>query len=67
MSNFLIILQFLAEDNLGGQVQNASFAVFDGHSGDRAAQFCSENLSKKLLKNPFLEKDTCQAVREGKI
>lgn len=31
--------------------QNGLFAVFDGHSGDRAADYCVQHLSKKLIKS----------------
>ena len=39
----------MAEDQIGGYASNAAFAVFDGHSGDKAAEFCSQNMVKKLL------------------
>lgn len=44
------------------------FAVFDGHSGDRAAEFCQKNFTQMLQsKAEALEKgDTCQTLKDGK-
>lgn len=56
---FLFHLQFLAYDSLDGSAQNATFGVFDGHSGDKAAQYCSENIIKRLVQNKQLERDIC--------
>jgi serine/threonine protein phosphatase PrpC len=45
------------------------FAVFDGHSGDKAAVFCEKNMAKKLLQRASsLERgDSCAAIKEGKV
>jgi serine/threonine protein phosphatase PrpC len=39
----------MADDNFNGKHHNGLFAVFDGHSGDKAAEFCQKNMSRILI------------------
>ncbi len=41
--------------------------VLDGHSGDKAADYCKKNVGRMLSKQTSLERDSCNAVREGNI
>lgn len=46
------------------------FAVLDGHSGDRAAEFCKKHIREALIKKAALLEegaDTCQHIKEGKF
>ena len=45
---------------------NGCFAVFDGHGGHRAAQFCQERMAAMLESHYTVETKTYQAVSEGK-
>lgn len=58
----------MAEDNFNGKAYNGLFAVFDGHSGDRAADFCEKNISQMIIRNANqIERgDTLQAIKQGK-
>lgn len=55
--------------NLAKNLEDWSyFAVFDGHAGDRAATYCSENLLNKILTSKDMFKDNIyQSIRDGFI
>ena len=58
----------MAEDNFNKRSQNGLFAVFDGHAGEKAADFCQQNFTQKLIQRAeALERgDTCKTIKEGK-
>ncbi|CDW73886.1 protein phosphatase 2c [Stylonychia lemnae] len=59
--------RFLVEENFKGKSSSALFAIFDGHSGQRAAEYCQANLSSYLKMNKNLDRDICQTLREALI
>ncbi|CDW91638.1 probable protein phosphatase 2c 25-like [Stylonychia lemnae] len=42
--------RFVAKNGIFGQQENGLFAIFDGHLGPQASEFCSSNLEKTLAK-----------------
>lgn len=40
--------RFMHKENFQGSQINAFYAVFDGHGGYHAAEFCKNNLEKKM-------------------
>ena len=42
------------------------FAVFDGHNGDRAAQYCKDHMERMLEDHSSIETRTFQSVAEGR-
>ena len=42
----------MAVGELNGNPQHSFYAVFDGHGGDGAAQFCVERMCLNLTKEP---------------
>jgi serine/threonine protein phosphatase PrpC len=58
----------MAEDNFNCKSQNGLFAVFDGHAGDKAADYCQQHFNERLVqKAEALERgDTCQTIKDGK-
>lgn len=59
----------MAEDNFNRKLHNGLFAVFDGHAGDKAADYCQSNFNERLVqKAEALERgDTCQTIKDGKL
>jgi serine/threonine protein phosphatase PrpC len=53
------------KENFKGSSQNALFAVFDGHGGQQAADFCSSNLGEALERQPNLQLNTLFGVKKG--
>jgi serine/threonine protein phosphatase PrpC len=39
----------MAEDNFNCKSQNGLFAVFDGHAGDKAADYCQQHFNERLV------------------
>lgn len=58
----------MVEDCFNQREQNGLFAVFDGHSGDRAADFCESNFLQALIKcaNDLERGDTSKTIKQGK-
>ena len=56
----------MTEDSFEGESQNALFGVFDGHCGDKAADYCSRKVSKKLAKRlRIFPTDNNHLMKEG--
>jgi hypothetical protein len=45
-----------------GAVDSSLYAVFDGHGGDKAAQFCKENLLKYVKDDPSFADNPASAL-----
>eukprot|EP00347_Sterkiella_histriomuscorum_P009193 403342169 len=57
--------RFIVEDCFRKNANNAIFAVFDGHSGETASQFCQQKLMTIIEKNSNkFDIDICQALKE---
>lgn len=46
---------------------NGCFGVFDGHGGDKAAQFCKERITDMLENHQNIETKTISSITEGKF
>ena len=56
----------MVQDNFKGSTFNGCFAVFDGHGGQRAAEFASTKLGTMLEEHPALESNLHGALKQGK-
>ena len=56
----------MVKDNFKGASANACFAIFDGHGGQKAADFCKNKLSGMLESQPTLETNVMRIVKSGK-
>lgn len=56
----------MAVDDFKGASWNGCFAVFDGHGGQRAAEFARERLATMLSEHSELETNTMLSVKKGK-
>jgi serine/threonine protein phosphatase PrpC len=54
------------KENFKGSSSNALFAVFDGHGGQQAADYCSQNLTDALERQNNLHLNTMLGVKKGK-
>ena len=54
-------------DNFKEHSWNGCFAVFDGHGGQRAAEFARSRLAPVLEESPELETNTMTSVKKGKF
>lgn len=54
----------MAVDNFKGASWNGCFAVFDGHGGQRAAEFARERLAPMLSEHSELETNTMLSVKK---
>lgn len=49
-----------------GESNQAVFAIFDGHSGTRASQYCKDTLVSKLTGNfEQLHENTSSTIQKG--
>ena len=53
-------------DNFKGNSFNGCFAVFDGHGGQRAAEFARTKLGTILEEHPALESNVHGSLNQGK-
>ena len=53
-------------DNFRGVTSNACFAVFDGHGGQRAAEYARTRLGTMLAEHPTLETNVHANLKQGK-
>ena len=44
----------------------AYYAVFDGHAGIQASQYCRENLKRELSSSLFSEESVGEQLKKGK-
>jgi len=56
----------MVRDNFKGATHNGCFAVFDGHGGQRAAEFARIRLGDLLEKHPELETNVQGSLKQGK-
>jgi serine/threonine protein phosphatase PrpC len=45
---------------------NAAFAVFDGHGGNQAADYCQANMGEMLERQLSFQSNVLQGVKKGK-
>ena len=55
----------MAAGNLKGNPKNSLYAVFDGHGGSAAAQYCTEHLEENILSSPSFPHTPSQALVDG--
>lgn len=65
MRKLIIIYSFSAKRILLAVRKMHYLPVFDGHSGERASEFCEHNLLRKMTQSSNLVKDPCKALKEG--
>ena len=56
----------MVKDNFRGATYNSCFAVFDGHGGQRAAEFARQRLPTMLEQHPELETNVIGSITQGK-
>ena len=56
----------MAVDDFKGASWNGCFAVFDGHGGQRAAEFARLHLAPMLEQHPELETNVMGSIKQGK-
>ena len=56
----------MVKDHFRGASHNGCFAVFDGHGGQRAAEYARERLAPMLEAHPNLETNVMGSISDGK-
>lgn len=56
----------MVKDHFRGASYNSCFAVFDGHGGQRAAEFARQRLPIMLEQHPELETNVMGSISQGK-
>ena len=56
----------MVKDGFKGSSANACFAIFDGHGGQKAADFCKNRLSDMLESQKTLETNVMRTCKSGK-
>eukprot|EP00347_Sterkiella_histriomuscorum_P005589 403356034 len=56
--------RFLIKESLNNSPQNSLFAVFDGHQGSGASDYCSENLPRIFEELSSVRIDACSLLHE---
>ena len=56
----------MTRENFKGNSFNSCFAVFDGHGGQRAAEFARLHLATMLESHPELETNVMGSIKQGK-
>ena len=56
----------MVKDGFKGSSANACFAIFDGHGGQKAADFCKNRLSDMLESQKNLETNVMRTCKSGK-
>ena len=56
----------MVKENFKGASFNGCFAVFDGHGGQRAAEFARTRLGPMLEATNDIESNTMGSVKQGK-
>ena len=56
----------MVKDHFKGASYNSCFAVFDGHGGQRAAEFARQRLSTMLELHSELETNVMGSITQGK-
>ena len=56
----------MVKDHFRGASHNGCFAVFDGHGGQRAAEYARERLAPMLEAHPHLETNVMGSISDGK-
>ena len=57
----------MVQENFRGQSFNGCFGVFDGHGGQRAAEYARLHLPGMLAQHPELESNVMGTVKKGKL
>ena len=57
----------MTRENFKGNSHNACFAVFDGHGGQRAAEFARLHLANMLEQHNEVETNVMVSVKQGKL
>eukprot|EP01039_Chlorochromonas_danica_P002129 gene2129-2323_t len=45
-----------------GPIEASLYGVFDGHGGDKAAEYCKQNLLQAIINDPYFESNTSRAA-----
>jgi serine/threonine protein phosphatase PrpC len=56
--------RFVNKRSFKGMTYNGCFGVFDGHGGDKAAQFCKERITDMLENHQNIETKTISSITE---
>ena len=64
--NLRVLVQFMTRENFKNNPYNACFAVFDGHGGQRAAEFARLHLADMLERHDEIETNVMGSVKQGK-
>lgn len=56
----------MTRENFKNNPYNACFAVFDGHGGQRAAEFARLHLADMLERHDEIETNVMGSVKQGK-
>lgn len=57
----------MTRENFKNNPYNACFAVFDGHGGQRAAEYARLHLANMLEKHDEVETNVMGSVKQGKL